>query len=76
MANRTASRSMTSTRVRMSLIMKNVEPQAAVIASSAAKASSSVRVGRDESPQPRLRYTTYRVIVEPLGAWLRARGLL
>ena len=48
MANRTASRSMTSIRVTMSLIMKNVEPQAAVMASNATKASNSVRVGRDD----------------------------
>ncbi len=43
MANRTASRSVTGIRVTMSLIMKNVEPQAAVIAISAPTASSSVR---------------------------------
>ena len=43
MANRIASRSATGIRVTMSLIRKNVDPHAAVIANSARNASSSVR---------------------------------
>ena len=86
-ANRTASRSATGIRVTMSLIMKNVEPQAAVIASSADEGDASSCTRDRASAQPsaapsrrpsrltaRPAQTTYRVMVEPLGAWLRARG--
>ena len=73
MANRTVSRSGTGIRVTTSLIMKNVEPQAAVMANRASSGPSSPRrtATRDELAGQ----TTYRVMVEPFGAAVLALGL-
>ena len=71
-ANRTVSRSGTGIRVTTSLIMKKVEPQAAVMAS---RASSGPSSPRRTATRRAAGQTTYRVIVEPFGASLFALGL-